>query len=372
MGDRTCCGARGLRDLRAAVVAAGLLVCQAGCATTPPADGSPSSTAPPTPIVSVTEPIVSSTGSPATSPEFPIDAVSPTTAGGGLPRWFVPVSVAFSDADHGWLAGSAGGAGAFVIETKDGGLSWTTTQVGTWVALAVAIGPDGPWVSSACPDGEPGCSPSLQHLVSGVWQLVGNRAPIDIDFAGTTGVLAVVLPNGPTRPDGTPLPVVQVSSDGGATWSGPLNPCGVMQLQGLTAPREGEVMVACGSASQNDSVEREQKRLLASQDFGATWTEVASTGAGLIQPGTKVSLDIAADGTGFWWGAFTPAMATADGGRTWTALDVADGVTRIAGAGAAIGGGAGYLVVGDRLMWTADGTLWEERATFPEPPCCGG
>ena len=53
-----------------------------------------------------------------------------------------------------------------------------------------------------------------------------------------------------------------------------------------------------------------------SGDFGATWTEVASTGAGLPLPGTKVGLDIAADGTGFWWGAFAPAMATTDGGRT--------------------------------------------------------
>jgi photosystem II stability/assembly factor-like uncharacterized protein len=195
---------------------------------------------------------------------------------------------------------------------------------------------------------------------------------MEIDFAGATGALAAVLPNGPTRPDGTPLPLVLVTSDGGDTWSGPLNPCDAMQLQGLTTPREGTVMVACGGATENDSVESEEKRLLASSDGGATWTEVASTGNGLLLRGTKVDIDIAADGTGLWWGAFTPAMATADGGRTWRALDIADGETQIAGAGSALGGSAGYLIVGERLVWTADGTRWEERATFPDPPCCGG
>ena len=51
----------------------------------------------------------------------------------------------------------------------------------------------------------------------------------------------------------------------------------------------------------------------------------------------------------------------------------------IAGGGSALAGGGGYLIVGDvehgtgtLLLWTPDGRSWEQRATFPDPPCCGG
>ena len=115
-----------------------------------------------------------------------------------------------------------------------------------------------------------------------------------------------------------------------------------------------------------------------SDDLGLTWSRRASTDDSLPEEGTKIGLDVAADGSGLWWGPRTPAMSTGDGGRTWHALDAADGEVRIAGGGVALGGGAGYLLVGDGsrgmsvLLWTPDGSSWEERAAWPDPPCCGG
>jgi photosystem II stability/assembly factor-like uncharacterized protein len=131
-------------------------------------------------------------------------------------------------------------------------------------------------------------------------------------------------------------------------------------------------MVACGGAMAADQTVSLVNRLLRSTDAGTTWVEVAATDPGTALPGSKVGLDIASDGSGFWWGAFTPAMGTTDGGGTWTAIGAADGDRNIAGAGSALVGGAGYLVVGEHLVWLADDSQWEVRSTFPEGPCCGG
>jgi hypothetical protein len=357
--------------LPAALLAVVLVPVVAGCGLIVPIVG---------PVASLPDPstpgsVQTLAPSPATTLRVPLTAFEPVAVGAGVPKWFVAAAVSFADADHGWIAGTAGGDGAFALETVDGGRTWTATQVGAYVSQAIAIGPGGTvWVSTACAEGEPdGCVPALQRRdADGSWEVVGDLAPLEIDFAGESGALAVALPNGRRRPDGTRVPVLQVTSDGGATWSGPINPCGAMELRGITTPREDEVVVACGGVMAADQGVTLTNRLLRSTDAGETWVEVSATEAGNVLPGKKVGLDIAADGSGLWWGAFTPAMATTDGGGTWTALSVADGDRHIAGAGSSIGAGAGYLVVGERLMWTADGEHWEDRATFPEPPCCGG
>jgi hypothetical protein len=292
-----------------------------------------------------------------------------------VPKWFFPTAVSFTDADHGWVAGTPGGDGAFALETSDGGRTWTATQVGPYVSLAIAAGPDGSvWVSTTCAEDYPeGCVPALQRRdADGTWRAVGDTAPLEIDFAGSTGALAVTLPDGRRRPDGTTVPVLQVSTDGGATWSGTINPCGLLELRGITTPREGEVVVACGGPMSADRTVSLANRVLRSTDAGVTWVGVAAPGGPTEIPGKNVGLDIAPDGSGFWWGAGAPALVTGDGGGTWAALGVADGDRNIAGAGSSVGRGAGYLIVGEHLVWIADGERWEDRAVFPEGPCCGG
>jgi photosystem II stability/assembly factor-like uncharacterized protein len=293
----------------------------------------------------------------------------------GAIEGFVPKAIAFADADHGWVAGSTG-AGALVLETADGGRTWSPHQVGPWAATAIAAAPGGPWVSRPCPEDEPDCTPALIHPdAAGVWQPTAAVAPMSIAFAGDTGVLALVLPGGPRQGSGIPIPAVRVTNDGGATWNPALNPCGNLDLEDLAAASPTELLVLCGGQGAGGG---QQKALFASADLGASWEARASTDDGLPLPGTKIRIDIASDGTGLWWGAGTPVMATSDSGRTWRALDIADGEARIAGAGAALGGGSGYLLVGDGsrnasvLLWTADGAIWDERAVWLQPPCCGG
>ncbi len=312
---------------------------------------------------------------PATPAATPAATPVPGDATGGL-EGFVPKAIAFADVDHGWVAGSTSGSPAFVLETADGGRTWTAHEVGPWAATAIAAAPGGPWVSDPCPEDEPGCSPSLMHRdASGAWVSAASVAPRSIAFAGETGILAVVLRGGPHQASGTPIPVVQVTGDAGATWSQAINPCGRLDLADLAAASPTELLLLCAGEGAGGG---QEKALFSSADHGASWVLRASTDDGLPLDGTKIGFDIAADGTGLWWGARTPALATSDGGRTWLDLDVADGEQRIAGAGAALGGGSGYLLVGDGsrgetvLLWTPDGTKWEERALWPDVPCCGG
>ncbi len=316
--------------------------------------------------------------SPATPTPTQTPALTPVAGtGDNGPEGFVPRAIAFADADHGWVAGSTGGRAAFVLETADGGRTWSASEIGPWVATAVAAAPDGAWVSSACPDDEPTCAPSVKHLSpTGTWEPASAAAPLALDFAGTTGVVAEVLRGEPRQPSGMPIPVIQVTSDTGGTWADATNPCGPLDLEALSLPSAGELLVLCGGQGAGGG---QPKRLFVSGDLGGSWSERASTAATLPMAGTKIGFDVAPDGSGFWWGARTPAMATNDGGRTWRALDAADGEARIAGGGTALGGGAGYLLVGDAsgraaslLLWTRDGVSWDERTAWPDPPCCGG
>jgi hypothetical protein len=316
--------------------------------------------------------------SPASSAATPLPAPVLTPVAGteeAVPPGFVPKALAFTDPDRGWIAGTTGGAAAWVIETADGGRTWSASKVGPWAAVAIAAAPDGPWASSACPEDEPSCGPALLHAVDGSWESKSPLAPAELDFAGQSGVAAVVLAAGPRQPSGIPIPVIQVTIDGGATWAAATNPCGRLDLEALTLPSADELLVLCGAEGAGGG---QRKALLVSDDLGATWSRRASTDDSLPEEGTKIGLDVAADGSGLWWGARTPAMSTDDGGRTWQALDVADGDVRIAGGGAALGAGAGYLLVGDGglgasvLLWTPDGHTWDSRAEWPDPPCCGG
>jgi len=91
-----------------------------------------------------------------------------------------------------------------------------------------------------------------------------------------------------------------------------------------------------------------------------------------------MGLALRSDATGWLWGARSPLLATRDGGRTWTALDVADGDVRIVQDADAWGGGAGVVLVwdGDRqetlLLRTNDGQAWTELFAWPTPVrCCG-
>ena len=356
--------AMGLAVLLAAILA--------GCGFAGPTLPDPST---PVSAPATVGPVATVAPSAGTTLRVPADAFEPIGPRPDAPPAFVVSAVSFADADHGWVAGSTGGDGAFALETLVGGRTWESTQVGVYVAPAIALGSDDSvWVSTACVEDEPGgCVPALQRRdPDGTWRAVADVAPVGIDFAGATGAIAVVLPNGRRRPDGTRVPVLQVSTDGGATWQPPANPCGIGELRGITTPREGEVVVGCGGTTAPDGTASLDNILLRSSDAGLTWRDVRAPGAGNVLPGSKVGLDIADDGTGLWWGAFTPAMATSDDAQTWTALDVADGDRRIAGSGASIRGGAGYLGVVERLVWIADGEHWEDRALFPGGPCCGG
>jgi photosystem II stability/assembly factor-like uncharacterized protein len=296
--------------------------------------------------------------------------------GGAVPEGFVPKALAFGDPDHGWVAGSTGGRAAFVLETSDAGQTWSASEVGPWVATAIAAASDGAWVSSACPDDEPSCGASLKHAgADGSWEPAAGAAPVALDFAGTTGVVATMLPGGPRQSSGLPIPVIQVTDDAGATWAEAANPCGILDFEAVSLPSAGELLVLCGAEGAGGG---QKKALFVSGDLGASWAQRASTDDSLPMNGTKIGFDVATDGSGLWWGARTPAMATNDGGRTWHALGVADGDVRIAGGGAALDGGAGYLLVGDGnrgaslLLLTHDGSSWDERMVWPDPPCCGG
>jgi hypothetical protein len=116
------------------------------------------------------------------------------------------------------------------------------------------------------------------------------------------------------------------------------------------------------------------KELVRSTDFGMTWSKFAEG----PYPGTGSSIDILADGTGWFWAPRSPLLVTRDGGSSWTALSVADGDVRIVSGADAWGGGAGVALVWDPdrqatlLLRTANGKTWTELTSFPAMPCCGG
>ena len=355
---------------RAAVLILAAALTFAGCAASVPA--TPALTRA-TPTLTPATPTLT----PATPPPMPTPALTPVAVtGSNGPAGFVPKAIAFADTERGWVAGTTGGDAAFVLETTDGGRTWSASEVGAWVATAIASAPDGAWVALPCPDDEPTCTPSLKHRTpSGTWEPASAVAPLAIDFAGTTGVIAVVLPGGPTQPNGMPVPVIRVTQDAGGTWTNATNPCGLLDLEAVSLPSAGELLALCGGEGAGGG---QAKRLFVSGGLGTSWSERASTDTSLGMPGTNIGFDVAADGSGMWWGARTPAMASSDGGRTWRALDVADGDVRIAAGGAALDGGAGFLLVGDGdrgaslLLRTRDGRSWDERTAWPDLPCCGG
>ncbi len=339
------------RRLVAAIVTALAL---AGCSGLPsPADSA----------VPVATPDLTPVTKPALTP-------IPGASEAAMPASFVAQAVTFADARHGWAAGTTGGEAAMVLETTDGGATWVASRVGDWVAIDVAHAGGVAWASATCPEDEPGCRPALVRADgAGGWVEAASIAPLAIAFDGDTGILAAVVPGGPRQSSGMPIAQVSVTTDAGATWEAAENPCGPMDLADVAAVGV-EVLAMCTGEGATGG---QKKDLAVSGDLGATWTVRATTDDGSLPiMGTKIGIDLASDGTGFLWGARTPVYATRDGGRTWTALDVADGETRMAGAGAAIEGGAGYLVVGTQLLWTVDGTTWEQRMEWPDPPCCGG
>jgi hypothetical protein len=336
----------------------------AGCtvAPSPTPVPSPSARLPVSPPPALPSPTVGIT---------PIPGETPAT----MPALFVAATVTFADADHGWVGGTTGGSDAIVLETADGGASWRADRLGAWYTGDVANSSGTAWASRLCPEDEP-CQPALLRQDGPEsWEEIAPMGPRAISFSGAVGILAVVLPGGPRQGSGLPIPQVSVTTDAGTTWTGVPNPCGARDLADVVATGQEFLALCTGQGAGGG----QRKVLLAAADPNGPWAVRSTTDDdSLPLDGTKIGIDIAGDGSGWLWGARIALYATDDAGRTWRALDVADGESRIVGAGAALDGGAGYILVGDgsraetQLLWTGDGRTWERRYAWPDPPCCGG
>jgi len=195
----------------------------------------------------------------------------------------------FADASHGWVRGSvaasAGGAAItpgmpFLAATSDGG--------GTWQVRELPPSPDYRWPEALG-------LPQTPHF-------------FDVSHAG------VAVAFSPSGQKGDDAMLVYTTSNGGVTWDPPrLMPFGNVTW---TAVDRSHWWVGGRHGVQ------------LSADGGRTWSKPVS------QPGAVTSLDFVNERVGYADGELTngqPAIyRTADGGRMWTALPAAAGCLQIA------------------------------------------
>ena len=281
-----------------------------------------------------------------------------------------PTSVAFGDDLHGWVGGTTVDGQVAILETSDGGSTWTVSVVGDGSVAALAVTPGGATAGRLCPDGAEACGAGTWLEANGGWFPAGPDRAVSLAFDGQAGI-GLFQVDGIRADNGMPLPAVRVTGDGGLTWTDLANPCLPLgPLSAALGPGD-ERLALCGGEGAGGGSE---KTLYAATAPDGEWRVVGSTGEGGTLPwmGAPARLSIAPDGTGLLWGPRSPLMGTTDAGRTWHDLGVADSETRLAEAGYAANGGAAAALVyegahrSELLLVTRDGgATWETRATWP-------
>lgn len=246
--------------------------------------------------------------------------------------------IAFFSAQEGLLVGGTEGQGGFtaagqglVWRTEDGGAHWTRENVATGPLRAVAaVETSLAWASSACVSGDPrGCRPELLASRDGgvTWQAVSDRLFVALDFVDATQGWAL---------EGDYRPALEVTGDGGRTWTpAPAQPCPTyppLAADGVSFTDRLHGWVSCtglGEAGNSD------KAVVATSDGGHHWHVLAAAypvqGYPAPNVGSIPELDalwgiaMRANGTGLVWmpiGGADGTWRTADGGRTWTDLQM--------------------------------------------------
>ena len=274
-----------------------------------------------------------------------------------------PVAVAFTDPLHGWVGGTTNKGDAVVLETADGGTTWRVGGLASGEVTDIASTGDGGAIAGlACDEGDRCRSGRYRYDGDGVWGRAALEVPLRLSFAGRVGAGLF----DPTEPK------LLLSDDDGESWTTTPSPCPAsLHLAAVSRLDRTAIVALCESQGAGGGSNKELHR---TSDAGVTWAKLADA----PHSGTGMGLDVLADDTGWLWGPRSPLLATADGGLTWSALDVADGDVRIVQDADPWGAGAGVALVWDPdrqatlLLRTADSRAWTELFAWPSGvTCCG-
>ncbi len=278
-------------------------------------------------------------GSAAASPQ---PAGNPTagTASAGSAQ----LAMAFADRSHGIVVGEYGGGGT-VWTTSNEGQDWTAIPVDAPPLDSAAMVGTHAWASASCSGDSTGtCSPAvLQSSDGGVtWTTISSAAVTSLSFADAQHGFGIS-----TTPSG---PSLLATRDGGRTWAdaGGAAPCEAGFFPAAVSFADAQHgWVACGSGLA--ALGSSPKEFVATVDGGATWA-VRSRADGRVAPadslpfaGTFRGIDMLSSGTGVAWLSIEGLIRTTDGGATWTRLPLGDAGGTTGWPGAAV---------------TADGTLF--------------
>lgn len=247
---------------------------------------------------------------------FPFTALVLETADGGT-SWTVASlpstaansslsDVAFSDASTGWAVGGSQGPPATILGTTDGGATWSVDAVPSGVTELLSVTARGNDAWAAGVSGSAGVLISSQG--GGAWQAETTPAS-----TGLTGVSFASTTTGWATGVGTSgSPLVLRTGDGGSTWTS--KPVSGLATASDVAATSGAVARVVGGGACSSAL-----HVVATADRGHTWTaQLAMTGTtagfnALTFPNTGDGWTIADNcGDGL--------LHTTNAGGTWTPL----------------------------------------------------
>jgi hypothetical protein len=283
-----------------------------------------------------------------------------------------PTAVAFADERHGWVGVTARDGRAAVLETTDGGTTWSVSVLGRGTITTIAPAPGGAIAGIRCAEGVADCGAGTWSEADGSWFETRRDHLVSVAVDGETAI-ALFEVAGEVTDVGMPVTVLRTTDDGSLTWADGTIPC--MDAASVAILSGGGRLVLCaGQGAGGGSL----KALFAADDAAGAWEQVASTEDrdGLPYMGAPVHMSVAPDGIGVLWGPRVPVMGTTDAGRTWSDLGLtagdADGDTRNGIDGRAAGRGLNAVLVEDSprrstiLSITTDGgRTWTEAASWP-------
>lgn len=283
-----------------------------------------------------------------------------------------PTAVAFVDASHGWIGATAPDGRAVVLETTDGGATWTVSVLAYGSVATVSPFGDGAIAGTRCAEGEPACGAGTWTEAKGSWFESGPDHLASVGVDGDTGI-GLFEVDGVRADDGSPGGAIRTTSDGGLTWTDRALPCRDATSVGVGPSGEGLTLCTGGGAGGGS-----QKQLYGSRGADP-WVQVASNDqpGSLPYMGAPVHASLAADGTGLLWGPRVAIMGTSDGGRTWSDVGLtgpdADGGPRTGVDGRTTTSGVQAVLMDDSrrratilYLLTDGGHTWDERASWPD------
>ena len=317
------------------------------------------------------------------------------------PTSFVGYAMSCADSSHCWIAGyvQQPTGGPSVVATTDGGTTWTNQSPPVTEMLSISC-PDAMhcWAfgSTGPPGGLPppgqyalvstsngGASWATEPLPAGATNFGGAQGQSALDCVDTLHCWAVgQLPGGPA---------VLATSDGGATWTSQALPTGSYTLSSISCVDTIHCWAVGGASPPSGTSLEGQAVILATSDGGSTWaqqTPVSYTAlsseccnqAALSSIHCTDTSHCVAVGTNLW--VSSPffdccavdawvAMATSDGGGTWTQQLGSDNglLTSVWCANSQtcwVTGGSGFSL--DEILATTTGQALSASFSFSEVP----